>query len=549
MLAGDLRALRNLFRTAAGRRVLIAQALVLVCLVLTSLGVSSGIVRHPAVREAVLGEAGGTVVRGLFAVVLLVPAVFALGMAAPQFGIALFRAPLVPLLLAAPVQAFALVRRAFLHQLFGWTVFALAVGLPPVLAVGGRLGAAPWLLAPAFAAAAVALLAPLLAVLLLVRVAAVRWLAAPRVRQAIAIVHVAACCALVLALVSGFVQRREVAGALAGWLRHLDGLPALLAAPGAWPAAAAGLRQPADLLAAPLLLAAGAVLPLVCAAALYRGAFDRHCVGASVPAARSGRVRGRGWPAGSLRSLLARARLEMLRERASLAFHAFVVALLAVVLAASPPPTLENHLPAALAHGFGLLQLWQGLSLLIASLSFLGVVGEGAPQIALLAASPVPRGHVLLSRAVAVAGPFAVAMLAAALFAPPLWGTGFAGVAVFLAAAPAVVLWSLGFVLWLGTWPAFVRVYEDVPLANNLRSVVPVLLIGAACTAGLIGVHHLRWALVGCHHGHGPLAGMGLATALLGALGCMWLAGGAVFALGMRLGRGNLERLLGPQVS
>ena len=546
MLRSDLRALRNLFRTPDGRRALLGQFVVLLCTGGGALAMAGVLVGQPAVQRTVRANLDANVVLSLHTLVLLPPLLFVLAMGTQHFRGELYRASHVPALLAAPVSSLAIVVRAFLRNLFGWSLFAVALAVPPTLMLGSRL---PWGATPTLGVAAaigiVSALAPILAVQLLLRVALVRWCSSPRLRRAFALANVAVFAAVTLALVLGFLRGSEIGAVIADWLGTTPTLPWLLGAPAALPAAAAGYPGELALLLSPLLLLACALPPLALAASIYRASYDVYCSSTSPKA----RARGsRPWPEAALRSLLRKRRAETLRVSSNLTGYAFLATVLVVLLAQGMSRhEFEAQAPLSMRETFYLLSAWQGLSLLVASISFLGVVGDEQKQIPLLATSPLPRRVMLRAKLISLAEPFFAMLLVTALVGPVVADVSLAAVGGFLLAALPILLFLLGVILAVGTWPQFIRVHEDMPLANNLRSVVPVLVIGFLGVLTLVLQFRARTGLVACYYGHGAFAPHAGGTVAVWLLAAAWGGGTLAFVNGYALARRNMERLLDAQ--
>src|SRR5262245_20574604 len=130
ILASDLRALRNLARTAEGRKVLLGNLVVIACVAVGSAGLTGLVFARGPTRDAVRENLDGDVVRTLHAMLLMTPLMLVAATGMPQFGNELYRQNQVPMLLSAPLHAVTLVWRAFVRSLFGWWLFACAMAVP-----------------------------------------------------------------------------------------------------------------------------------------------------------------------------------------------------------------------------------------------------------------------------------------------------------------------------------------------------------------------------------------------------------------------------------
>lgn len=351
--------------------------------------------------------------------------------------------------------------------------------------------------------------------------------------------HVVLATAAIALLLGGFVRAHDLRAALAaseaGWsslggaVRFVAGLPVALATGGSL----------ASAFAAPLACAIVVAAGLGVAAASHRRAYE-----ASLVQAPAGQLRAasHGWPSTPLRSLLRRAALESWRARGNVALVA-ILAVLAVWNVASGQTTAPPDDPVPrLREVFFLLQPWLLLAFVMVLVLFLGVVGDEQKQMPLLATSPFSRGDLLASRLVLVGWPFVLTMVLTALTGLAVTRVSWIAAAVFVLAALPVLCVLLGSAVAVGSWPRFVRVHDDVPLANNLRSVVPVLVLSAIGGAVMFAVHEVREAIL-----LADPANSSPATVASIALALGWITGGAGLWAGCRIARRNLEVLLGPQ--
>ncbi|MGE3172366.1 MAG: hypothetical protein AB7O97_07040 [Planctomycetota bacterium] len=543
MLNADLRALRNLWRTKDGRTALLGNAIVVGCGALGAWFVGRGLFGSRVVREALRQDLDPDLARTVYALLLLPPLLLVFGGGMAQLGVELYRAPQVPLLLTAPLRAGRLLARAFARSLFGWWMFGSAVSTALAVALAQRAGWS-WAPVPAMPLATLLLMGPVVATLVLAKVALVRWCSAPWLRRLFTAIQATFAIALILALLLGLVRGRDLNARLGEWLGATAGLPWPVEAPAAWPAALAGFAQSPSWLACGFALALASALPLLLAARWYRASYDVSL--AADTGAVSARARSRVWPSTPLRSLLQKSRAETLRVTSNLAFY-FVLAALLVLSLALGEGRDRGAMPAELHAAFELAAGWQTIALLTSTLLFLAVIGGEQPQIALLASAPLSRRTLLTARLVTVATPLVATMAVAAVAGPFVLGAPLLGVAWYILLALPYLLWLLALVLVFGTWPAFMRVNEATPLAGNLRSTVPVICIGVLGGVGMYPVLRLRgvltreWAAVAAE----PAAAVPAAP--WSFCGVSWLVATVAFALGFALASRNFARLLGPQ--
>lgn len=531
MPPADLLALKNLARTGEGRRVLAGQAIVLASIAMLGFGLGSATLLRPVVRQAVQDDPTGADLLDLCHLVVMLPVLFVAVAGMPVIAKQLYVGSHLPLLLSAPVPALRIVAGAMLRTGFGWLLFTAALIGPLLTGMVARLGLSWWTALSTGLQAALWLL-PTLAAVTLAKVVVVRWCSGPRWRCLTLLVPVAAQIALVIALLLGIVRGDAFARRLVVLLADASAAPARWRPLLSWPALAIAVL--------------GGLALLAVASACYRRSFEVHLL---TGASRPWRTRGRPWPTSPLRSLLLKAALESIRVRGNLVFLGSLCVLLVgwfVTSGVRAPP--NDRVPTAVWHAFLLLQPWQTLSLLMSTILFLAVIGSDQKQIVLLATSPLPRRTLLLSKVWLLGWPFALTMAVTVLAAIATGGATPSGMGGYLLAGVPVLLATLAVLLVVGSWPAWIRVHDDLPLANNLGSVLPSIAIGLAGVVGLVlQARAQRW-IVRTYEGRGPwpelsgdlLTALLLAAAWLGSLCMLWLA--------LRIAARNFTRLLGPQV-
>ncbi len=550
MLRSDLQTLKNLVSTREGRSVLLGQAIVTTCVVVGSVALTGGVLLDEKLLDAVRNDTTGEMAHFCYATALVLPILVVLGMGFAGSNNELFQAPQLPTLLSAPISSFAIVGRSFLRMGMGCTMFSLAITIPPILGLAARteLPATPVLMAPV----AVALLvAPTLAAQCLLKVVFVRWCSGLRVRQIFLLLNVLFLTGLTLLAGFGLVKGSDLAARLTEVMQNARSLPWYLDAPAGLLSWSAGLAATEDLARRSVGLATIAVGLLGFTAFLYRAAVEAFWVaGTATPPAKT--LSGpRAWPGRPLPSLLKKTFLESLRVRSNVIGYGLIAFLMVLTLSVSGEvqPHELDRTPRVLSELFHVWLPWHGLILLISCISFLAVIGEEQKQIALLAMAPVSRRLLLWSKILSVAAPFLACAAIVLVASSPLQATSWSALGLFALVSLPIVLFTLGLLAMVGTWPAFTQIHRDVPLASNLRSVIPVLVIGGTMSGAMLGLIKIKYALKGCYNGHGWLSGMDPTQAGITILALLWVIGGLSFALFCRLGRRNLDQLLGPQSS
>lgn len=537
MIGVELRALQNAWRSPEGRGEVAGNAVVLLCLVLGSLALGASLLRTDVVA-ALRDDSTGAMLAVVVAFLLVPPLVVTLSFAKLPCRHALFSAPWLPLLLTSPVASWRVVAIAWFRVAAGTAVVVLALVAAPAVGLTLRAGVPP-LAAGLVVAVGVMLGAALVAVVMAVLVAVTRWCSGPRLRRALTVVHLALATAAIVLLLGGFVRGPALRDTIVAFDPGASSLGHMVRLVADLPVALATGEVSARAFATPLACVAIIVLGLGFAAASHRRAYE-----ASLVRAPAGRLRAasRAWPVTPLRSLLLRAALESWRARGNVALVA-LIAVVAVWRVASDQPAVsaDDSLPL-LREVFFLLQSWLMLAFVMVLVLFLGVVGDEQKQLPLLATSPLARRDLLASRLVLVGWPFVMTMVLMALTGLSVTGLAWTAVVGFVFAAVPLLLVLLGSAVAVGSWPRFIRVHDDMPLANNLRSVVPVLVLSAIAGGSTFVVYEVADAVLGAAS-DGPSPAV-VASAVLTAA---WLVGGVWLWGSCRIAHRNLERLLGPQ--
>ncbi len=543
MWTADLRALRNLTLHRDGRAALLATLVSLACIVLASMGVGSAVLLSNDVITMVRGDETGALLQWCFAMTLVAPIVLSLGFGSQMLSRDLYRSPELPFLLASPVGALPLVARAYARMMATWLLLALALGLPLVIGLVTRADASAVAVA-AYPVAFLGLAAPGPAVLILLRVGQERWLSRPSVRRGMMVVQVATCFALAVAILSGIFEGDRAAAALADLLGARPELPAPLAAASAL-MAASGPEDAHRHLWSGVLWIVATVPFLFAAASIYRRSYEVHLVTVDRPTRFAAR---RIWPDAPFASFLRQGSLAITRERSSVVFHAFLAVVMVGLIHFDPDATTgSGPVPEPLRAGLDLLRTWHGLTVLIATVAFLGVVAGEQGQVALLTTAPFSRGVFLASRLVAVSVPFVFSLVVAVAAGSARAGVGPVAIGVVLLAAVPVLLVTIGIAGVFGTWPAAIRLHDSVRVAESLRATLPVIGIVAATSLCFYAAAEGRRVLEACYHGHGPLSFVSGASAAWILLAASFVVAVFVFAAAAAVARRNVEKIFGPQ--
>lgn len=551
MWRSDFRALRNLVRTRPGRSALGATALSLASAGVFAYFLARRTILRPAVVLAIRDDTTGEVLTLLTAVVIAFAAMPAVVLAPPLLRQELFSGTQVPALLTAPVGSLRLGLRALWRSAALAATFVAPFALAPGIGLAAR-GVVPWPFPLWLALGAALSVLPLIGVFMLLQIVATRFCQGRRLRAAFVWLQVVTAAVLALALIAGFLKGRDLADwfadqavepRLPAWVETVAALPMALS-----------LRAPTSTALAPIAAIAIAMLIAAVASLGYRRAFEAWLVGdaARELEARTGAVgiAGPGWPTTPVRSLLHKARLECTRVRSNLGFIAFLAlaqVFAIAVLPAAPDTAGADSTFAVASAAQRLLTSWQILALLLSSLLVIAVIGDDQQQMALLGTAPIDRGAFVRAKAVSLGWPFLLTLVLAAISGVTIGGTSALAAAASVAVGLPILAATLGAMLALGSWPGLVQVHRDVPLANNLRTVVPITAIAVLGGFGVAARMRGFAAFAGVESGRGPLAGWQPGTAALALLGAAWALGGLSLWAGVRLASHHCERIYGAQ--
>lgn len=534
MLRSELRALRNTFRTKEGQQALVGTVIVLACLLALGLALGSMLTEPDWVLR--LAEPGllEVVVVGL----LLLAALVVLAFARVPCRNQLFVGSHVAAWLASPAGSRRIMAMVWLRQVSGAWLATSAIAGIPMLAVVVR-GGLSICTAVGFLIALMLVVGAALAGVLLAVVVATRFGSGGRWRQVLLLLHLTFVLTVVVLLLSG-VGRGEQ---LRSWMLNLqlDGhwLLAAFLFVAQLPVQLGAGSLGWQLLLAPVCLVALIALTILVAASLYRRAFEAFLC--ATPSGRIAQPSG-AWPRSAAASLVRRGFVEAWRARGGLVLVSLFGAMAVWRPAADPfVPWAEDSMHVV-REVFFLQGSWLPLNSVLAMLLFLGVIGDEQKQLALLATSPVSRGDLLRSRIVLLGWPFVLTVVMAALSGKLVGGVSWLGTIGFVVATLPCVLVLLGCCLAVGSWPAFIALRSDVPLASNVRSVVPVLVLSVVAFGLAYAQHSMRTNLLGDL----GVPSESMATAVL-LLVAAWACAAALFVATCRLARRNFTTLLGPQ--
>lgn len=539
MLRFEWYALRNASRTKSGREALLGSAIVLACLVVVGLVFAS----HLSAPEtlALIADQQSGAFAGLLFGLLLLGIVLVVAFARVPCRSQLFEGSHVPAKLASPASPLRILHAVWLRQASAAIAAVLAVAFVPACTVALRAGL-PVASILGFLMLLLLAIAATVAVVLLLLVWSTRLLSGGRLRRVLALLHVTFAGAVVVLLLLGFGRGDQVQTWLLGLRPDTAVIGTVVQYAVRLPTAVAAGEVVLAAWFAPMLLLAVTSVSLALAARSYRGAYQANLC--ATPVTGSGRLRvgksHRPWPRAVVPSLVRRSMLQAWRVRGNL-----VAILLLATYAVYGPASSPFVSPATDAHpvvrqAFYLLSPWLLMSSLLALLSLLSVVGDDQQQLPLIATAPVSRRDLVRARLRLLAWPFLLTVGLVALAGCMVGKVSLAGAFAFLLTALPVAVILVGAAGAIGSWPRFIAVHQQMPLANNVRTVVPVLVMSVVTAALLFASFGARKLLLG------GLPGEGNWLALLVLVGWWLIALGLHWCFG-RVALRNLTQLFGPQ--
>lgn len=536
MLRSELRALRNTIRTKDGQQALLGAVIVFVCLLVGGLSLGSILTQDEWL--APLADVGTGLFGAACGALLVMPALLVLAFAKIPSRAQLFEGSHVPALLSSPVGTGRIVRAVWLRQTAFAFVCAVAIAAVPVVAMVVR-ASLPTAAVFGFLAILLLVAGATAAVVVMVVVLTTRFGSSPRRRRVLMVGHLGMILVVMVLLLSGVTRGERVRewlldvapgeSAIGGMLAEAAAVPVWLAGAG---------RELLSVLRGPLVLVAVATLALAVASVFYRRAFEALlCATDTVAAHRSGT-----WPHDAVRSLVRRGFVEAWRAKGNLVLVGLFGAFVVWRIADRPFAPIANDSAPLVREVFFLQSGWLMLASILSMLLFLGVIGDEQKQLSLLATSPLSRRSLLRSRELLLGWPLLLTALMAVLAGRMVGGVSWSGCLLYLLGACPLALILLGAVLAVGSWPAFIQLKSDLPLASNVRTVVPVLVLSVVAAGLLYGQHQVRRELIARG---GAQADLLLPTCI--AYTVTWLAAIAIYLLFTKVALRNLERLLGPQ--
>lgn len=535
MLRSEMRALRNTFRTKEGQQALVGTIIVLLCLTVGGLALGSMLTR--ANWLGLVQDPASGMLAAVCGAMLLLPAVLVIGFGRIPCRAQLFDGSHVPAWLASPAGTHRIIGMVWLRQVVFALVSASSIAAVPVVAVVVR-ARLPWSTAFGFLLMLALVMGACVAVVILTMVAATRFGSAPRWRRMLLLLHLSMTVVAMVLMLSGFTRGEGVMRWLADSSPSESSVAAFLAVAAALPAQLAAGDVGWSALHAVAVLVGITGLALGGAACIYRSAFEARLGAApTVSTQRSG-----VWPSSAVASLVRRGFCEAWRARGNLALVALFGAGVVWRVASNPFEPSAGDPMGLVREVFFLQSGWLSLACILAMLLFLGVVGDEQKQLPLLATSPLARRDLLRSRVILLGWPLLLTVLLTAFAGALVGGVGWSGALFYLAASLPFALVLLGSTLAVGSWPTFIQVQSGVPLASNVRSVVPVLVLSVV-SGFLLFVHHIaRKELIA----RGAAQTEWLGTALLLLL-AVWASAIGCYVLLGKMAHRNLTRLLGPQ--
>lgn len=546
-LRTELRALANLFATRSGRKEFVGLAITLGCLAFGMMIVTSRLLGHEKLLQAIRDDDSGMLLRLFLGTALAVPMFVSASLIMNLGRVGLFERADARLLLASPAPRGSALWLVFWRSLIQCFLFSLPLVVVPVLHLSRSTGngIVPALLAPAVM---LLIISPVIAFVLCLHVVLMRWLASPRVKLAVQTVTGLLGVAGAALAMTGFLIDRDDALKMAERMAAGAELPLVLDAPAQWLLAGCGHMPGLPSLA---MLPVFVLLPFALftlMARFYPRAHENSIVVARPVIRTRRRAPGHGapWPRNVAASIARRDMAEILRDPGGAFIYIFLAVYVIGATVVSFGESNSETLPAAVNQVLSMTTRWLMLSLILAMLLTPSISMGEKKQFALLASSPARRSHILMGRSVGLALIFGWVLVVQVVSALAIgYSVGVVGVATVIAISASIIALSLVFAFGTLTVSRFT---DDTSSSGELVGVVlPQLLVCSAQITLFIGSFKIKKELRRYYKESGIFDGMAEQTVWWILIGGTWALALAIATIGFTIGVKNYERALRPK--
>ena len=544
-LRTELRALTNLLATPSGRKELLGLVITLGCMAFGMMIITNRMLGHEKLLEVIRDDESGTLLRFFLGLGFLPVLMLSLSLVMSVGRTGLFERAEARLVLASPAKRGGTIHLVFWRSMVQCALMSFVLVLVPVfhlLRETGQ-GAAPYLVTPFVA---LLLLAPVIALVLAVHVALMRWLASPRLKLAVQTVSGLLGVAGAALAMTGFIIDDDDALEMAQSLAENPTLPFLLDVPAGAVTAAAGYTVSPTLFAWLAVFLVGPFALLSFMGRFFSRAHENSIVVAR-PVFRARRLpagSGAPWPRHVALSVARRDAAEILRDPGGAFVYLFlaVFAVGATILEFGASST--GKVPETVATTISLFTQWSLLSMIVAMMLTPAVsMGEKAQQ-PLLAASPARRSHLLLGRSFGLALVFAWVLLVKTISSVAVGHDAGIVLGAIAVTVPST-LFTLSLVFAFGTLTAGWFGDESSSSKQIVATVLPQLLVCAGQIAMLLGAHRIKSQIRRFYDEGGWFAGWNEGTMLGALIGGTWVLAILVAILAAFVSVRNYERALG----
>jgi uncharacterized membrane protein len=546
LLRIELQALGNTLRTREGLQAWVGFVIVVGCVAVGAMAISANTLLSDEVVAAIRDHPDAPL-GSVFAMALGGSTMLALMLVFATVNKEMFGNSRTDLLLVAPVPRTAIAGIVFVRLVFLAFVLQLATLTPLMLGFVYEAELSGLLLV-AFPLGCLALSVPCVAGMMLTQAFVLRFLSGPVLKfctQVIGAVLLLMCTVLFLL---GITADADQAKLLGQQIETADSLAFLLD----WPIrlladAARGEAGMAWFGSLAFLLVPLPILVLV--GAMYGRCREMRFV-SHRPVVHRLRAPSTDWPATAWASIARKDLVDLTRNRGGiLALIVLTCILLVIVYGFAGDDKLSEHsrLPADLQRGFGLLTAWQLLGMIMASIQAMGFAGDEGKNLSLLATSPLAPRELLRGKAFVFLLPFVWTVLVVLVGAPFVVDCSGRALVFFAVAALPLVAVHFAVVAAVSSHPMLFHRNHDVPLAESLTTIGPVLVVMGTMMGLLFGVSEVKSVVTSAHWPEGGYSHWDKTTMWWSLIGGLVAIATVLTWIGVRIAERNLRAVLGPR--
>jgi len=546
LLRTELKAVVNQIRQPGNLKYIVVGLVIAACMSIGLAIACKNLILAPAVIRLVREDSSGTVLRFLIGLVMVPALLLGIAMAVGQVRRDLFEGPMAGLLVASPVSRGSIVVWTFTRTTFSILLYGSLIEVIPlcwVLEKTTGMGSGAFL----FPIAMFIMAAPLVAGIILVNVALMRWLAKPWTRMLLTMLGGLAGMAFILLSASGVMTGKASGEEMAALVQAEPQLPWLLSLPTDVLMYLMGQPTGSTSILILLITLLSPCVLLLLAAAVYERAYENAWVTFNPTLFRTVRFLSKGWPTKPVASLLRRELVQLVQQPTSLFGYVFL-GFLIFMIARSDPMSLtlpeDSPVPELLGSTARVFFTWLLTALMLASMS-VPSPGAEVPYLVMYKSSPVRPAALLHGRMATLLLPFGWCLVLTLLFGHWIIGASPLALLLFIGFALPTMVLSLGLITGLGTLA--IPTTSGASLVDMTRMLITS--IGVALAMGIIlGAGLAFWhGLCRSYKYSTTMADSNPMLFLVLTLAVAWGFALLVGGLGYLLGRRNFRKILSPE--